>query len=449
MSRLFGTDGVRGIAGTELTCELAMHIGRAAAVVLTKHTSHKPRLVIGKDTRLSSDMLEAAMVAGICSVGADVEILGVIPTPAVAYLVKKYKADAGVMISASHNPVEFNGIKLFNAEGYKLSDSLEDEIELLINGDLSQYLKNGVDLGKVAFAKYAAADYVKHLMDSIDDNLEGMTVAVDCANGSASVTAEALFKGLGANPLMLNDAPDGTNINDNCGSTHMEALVDFMKKHRCQIGVAFDGDADRCLAVDENGNQLDGDKMLAIFSKYMKGNNQLSKDTVVVTVMSNLGFFHFAKREQVQAMATKVGDRYVLEEMIRGGYCLGGEQSGHIIFGDHATTGDGQLSAIKLMSIMKAEGKKLSYLGSVMDRYPQVLVNIKADDAGKRVLDEDETVKRTIAALSDELGSDGRILVRASGTEPLIRVMVEGKDFDAINQCALKIANVIKERIAG
>ncbi len=449
MSRLFGTDGVRGIAGTELTCELAMHIGRAAAVVLTKHTSHKPRLVIGKDTRLSSDMLEAAMVAGICSVGADVEILGVIPTPAVAYLVKKYKADAGVMISASHNPVEFNGIKLFNAEGYKLSDSLEDEIESLINGDLSQYLKNGVDLGKVAFAKYAAADYVKHLMDSIDDNLEGMTVAVDCANGSASVTAEALFKGLGANPLMLNDAPDGTNINDNCGSTHMKALVDFMKKHRCQIGVAFDGDADRCLAVDENGNQLDGDKMLAIFSKYMKGNNQLSKDTVVVTVMSNLGFFHFAKREQVQAMATKVGDRYVLEEMIRGGYCLGGEQSGHIIFGDHATTGDGQLSAIKLMSIMKAEGKKLSYLGSVMDRYPQVLVNIKADDAGKRVLDEDETVKRTIAALSDELGSDGRILVRASGTEPLIRVMVEGKDFDAINQCALKIANVIKERIAG
>lgn len=449
MSRLFGTDGVRGIAGTELTCELAMHIGRAAAVVLTKHTSHKPRLVIGKDTRLSSDMLEAAMVAGICSVGADVEILGVIPTPAVAYLVKKYKADAGVMISASHNPVEFNGIKLFNAEGYKLSDSLEDEIESLINGDLSQYLKNGVDLGKVAFAKYAAADYVKHLMDSINDNLEGMTVAVDCANGSASVTAEALFKGLGANPLMLNDAPDGTNINDNCGSTHMEALVDFMKKHRCQIGVAFDGDADRCLAVDENGNQLDGDKMLAIFSKYMKGNNQLSKDTVVVTVMSNLGFFHFAKREQVQAMATKVGDRYVLEEMIRGGYCLGGEQSGHIIFGDHATTGDGQLSAIKLMSIMKAEGKKLSYLGSVMDRYPQVLVNIKADDAGKRVLDEDETVKRTIAALSDELGSDGRILVRASGTEPLIRVMVEGKDFDAINQCALKIANVIKERIAG
>lgn len=449
MSRLFGTDGVRGIAGTELTCELAMHIGRAAAVVLTKHTSHKPRLVIGKDTRLSSDMLEAAMVAGICSVGADVEILGVIPTPAVAYLVKKYKADAGVMISASHNPVEFNGIKLFNADGYKLSDSLEDEIEDIVNGDLTQYLKNGVELGRVTYAKNAAADYVKHLMDSIDDNLEGMTVAVDCANGSASVTAEALLKGLGARPLMLNDAPDGTNINDSCGSTHMETLTGFMKKHRCQIGVAFDGDADRCLAVDEEGNQLDGDRMLAIFSKDMKKSGKLSKDTVVVTVMSNLGFFHFAKKEQVQAMATKVGDRYVLEEMIRGGYCLGGEQSGHIIFSDHATTGDGQLSAIKLMSVMKAEGKKLSALGAVMERYPQVLVNIKADDAGKRVLDEDNTVKQTIAALSDELGCDGRILVRASGTEPLIRVMVEGKNFDAINQCALKIANVIKERMVG
>ncbi len=449
MGRLFGTDGVRGIAGTELTCELAMHIGRAAAVVLTKHTAHKPKLVIGKDTRLSSDMLEAALVAGICSVGADVEILGVIPTPAVAFLVKKYGADAGVMISASHNPVEFNGIKLFNGEGYKLSDSLEDEIEAIVNGDLTQYLKDGVDLGRVTYAQNAASDYIRHLMDSIDDNLEGMTVAVDCANGSASVTAEALFKGLGARPLLLNNCPDGTNINDRCGSTHLETLTDFMKKHRCQIGVAFDGDADRCLAVDEMGNQLDGDKMLAIFSKFMKEREQLSKNTVVVTVMSNLGFFHFAKRGQVETIATKVGDRYVLEEMIRGGYCLGGEQSGHIIFSDHATTGDGQLSAIKLMSIMKAEGKKLSVLGTIMERYPQVLVNIRADDAGKKVLDEDDTVKQAIDNASAELGGDGRILVRASGTEPLIRVMVEGKNFDAINQCALRIANIIKERMNG
>lgn len=449
MSRLFGTDGVRGIAGTELTCELAMCIGRAAAVVLTKHTSHKPKLVIGKDTRISSDMLEAALVAGICSVGADVEILGVIPTPAVAFLVKKYGADAGVMISASHNPVEYNGIKLFNGEGFKLSDALEDEIEALLNGDLTPYLKNGVELGRVRRVKTAASDYVKHLISCMDDNLEGMSVAVDCANGSASVTAEMLFKGLGAKPLIINCEPDGTNINNNCGSTHLDTLTAFMKKHRCQLGVAFDGDADRCLAVDEQGNQVDGDKMLAIFSKSMKEQGELNHDTVVVTVMSNLGFFHFAKKEQVQAMATKVGDRYVLEEMIRGGYCLGGEQSGHIIFSDHATTGDGQLSAIKLMSVMKAEGKKLSALGAVMERYPQVLVNIKADDAGKRVLDEDNTVKQTIAALSDELGCDGRILVRASGTEPLIRVMVEGKNFDAINQCALKIANVIKERMVG
>ncbi len=447
MGRLFGTDGVRGIAGTELTCELAMRIGRAAAVVLTRHTSHKPRLVIGKDTRLSSDMLEAAMTAGICSVGADVEVLGVIPTPAVAYLVQQYKADAGIMISASHNPMEFNGIKLFNAEGYKLSDSLEDEIEEIVNGDLAQYLKNGAEIGRISYAGSAAADYVKHLIDSVDGDLRGMTVAVDCANGSASVTAEALFKGLGAQPFLINNKPDGVNINDRCGSTHMESLVNFMKEKHCELGVAFDGDADRCLAVDEDGIQLDGDKMLAIFSKHMKKNQKLAKDTVVVTVMSNLGFFHFAEQEGVQTLAAKVGDRYVLEEMLKGGYCLGGEQSGHIIFGDYATTGDGQLSAVKLMSVMKKERKALSELGAVMERYPQVLVNIKADDAGKRVLEEDETVKGAIEAQNGELGSDGRILVRASGTEPLIRVMVEGKNFDAINRCALKIANVIKEQI--
>jgi len=447
MSRLFGTDGVRGVAGTELTCELAMRIGRAAAIVLTKHTDHKPRLVIGKDTRISSDMLEAALVAGICSVGADVEILGVIPTPAVAFLVSKYSADAGVMISASHNPVEFNGIKLFNGEGYKLSDSLEDEIEEIVGSDMTEYLKNGTEIGRVTYAKNAIMDYVRHLMNSIDDNLEGMTVAVDCANGSASVTAEALFKGLGARPLLINNEPDGTNINDNCGSTHLEALTNFMKVHRCQLGVAFDGDADRCLAIDEEGNQVDGDKMLAIFSKHMKEKGILANNTVVVTVMSNLGFFHFTKGAEIDTKATKVGDRYVLEEMLRGGFCLGGEQSGHIIFSDHATTGDGQLSAIKLMSVVRDEGKKLSALASVMDRYPQVLVNIKADDTGKRVLDEDDAVKEAIASSGEELGESGRILVRASGTEPLIRVMVEGKNFDAINQCALKIANVIKERI--
>lgn len=446
MSRLFGTDGVRGIAGTELTCELAMCIGRAAAVVLTKHTSHKPKLVIGKDTRISSDMLEAALVAGICSVGADVEILGVIPTPAVAFLVKKYGADAGVMISASHNPVEYNGIKLFNGEGFKLSDALEDEIEALLNGDLTPYLKNGVELGRVRRVKTAASDYVKHLISCMDDNLEGMSVAVDCANGSASVTAEMLFKGLGAKPLIINCEPDGTNINNNCGSTHLDTLTAFMKKHRCQLGVAFDGDADRCLAVDEQGNQVDGDKMLAIFSKSMKEQGKLNHDTVVVTVMSNLGFFHFANRESVQAIAANVGDRYVLEEMLKGGYNLGGEQSGHIIFSDYATTGDGQLSAIKLMGIVREYGKKLSVISGVMNRFPQVMINIKASD-GKKMLEENEAIRGAIDSAADELGADGRILVRASGTEPLIRVMVEGKELDLANRYALRIANVIKEQL--
>lgn len=446
MSRLFGTDGVRGIAGTELTCEMAMHIGRAAAVVLTRHTSHKPKLVIGKDTRISSDMLEAAMIAGICSVGADVEILGVIPTPAVAYLVKKYGADAGVMISASHNPVEYNGIKLFNSEGFKLSDTLEDEIESIISGDLTPYLKNGTDIGRVVTLKTAASDYVKHIMSSIDDNLEGISVAVDCANGSASVTAEMLFKGLGAKPMIINCEPDGANINDHCGSTHLEALTEFMKKHPCQLGVAFDGDADRCLVIDEQGNQVDGDKMLAIFSKYMKEKQMLKQNTVVVTVMSNLGFFHFANKEEIQATATKVGDRYVLEEMQKNGYNLGGEQSGHIIFSDFATTGDGQLSAIQMMRILRDYGRKLSVVGSVMERYPQVMVNIKTEN-GSRLLEENGAVKAVIEKSAAELADEGRILVRASGTEPLIRVMVEGKELDIANRFALDIANVIKEQI--
>lgn len=448
MGRMFGTDGVRGVANIELTCELAMQLGRAAALVLTRHTSHKPKIVIGKDTRISSDVLEAAMTAGICSVGADVLSLGVIPTPAVAYLVKEYEADAGVMISASHNPVQDNGIKLFNSEGYKLPDSLEDEIEQLMKTDITSYLKSGTELGRVACAKDAPRDYIKHLMSSIEDNLEGIHVAVDCANGSASVTAERLLKGLGAKPLLINNEPDGTNINDHCGSTHIEALQKFMQIHRCQIGVAFDGDADRCLALDENGDLIDGDKMIAIFAKDLKEKGKLTHDTAVVTVMSNLGFFHFADREGIKTVATKVGDRYVLDEMRRGGFVIGGEQSGHIINGDCATTGDGQLTAIRLMSIMKQQGKKLSVIGSVMERYPQVMINIKASDLEKAKYEVDEEIKKAIEEVSQRLGTEGRILVRASGTEPLIRVMVEGKDFDIINEYAVEVGNVIKERIS-
>ena len=448
MGRLFGTDGARGVANTELTCETAMLIGRAAAVVLTRHTDHKPKLVIGKDTRISSDMLEAALVAGICSVGADVELLGTIPTPAVAYLVSKYEADAGVMISASHNPVEYNGIKLFSNTGYKLSDDIEEEIEALILDTPEKLpLKSGVALGRVSRAKNAVHDYVKHIMNTIDGNLEGMQVAIDCANGSASATAETLFKGLGAKPLIIHAEPDGTNINDGCGSTHMEALTAFMKKHKCQLGVAFDGDADRCLAIDEQGNLIDGDKMIAIFAKYLKEQGKLKEDAAVVTVMSNLGFFHFAQREGIKAVSSKVGDRYVLEEMRKSGYVLGGEQSGHIIFGEYASTGDGQLSAVQLMSILRDYGKKASAIAGVMERYPQVIVNVKADADGKARLNSDEEIAAAIQECTDKLGSDGRVLVRASGTEPLIRVMVEGKDFDVINQYAVKIGETIKRQV--
>lgn len=448
LGRLFGTDGVRGVANTELTCEMAMNIGRVAALVLTRHTSHKPKIVIGKDTRISSDVLEAALISGLCSVGADVLRLGVIATPGVAYLVKKYGADAGVMISASHNPVQDNGIKLFDGEGYKLPDEMEDELEALMQEDLTPYLKSGVELGRVSVAKRAPQDYIKHLMDSIDDNLEGIQVAVDCANGSASVTAEKLLRGLGASPLMINHQPDGTNINDRCGSTHMEALQEFMKRHKCQLGVAFDGDADRCLALDENGDLIDGDKMIAILAKDRKEKDNLPQNMAVVTVMSNLGFFRFAKEEGISTCTTKVGDRYILDEMRKSGYGLGGEQSGHIIHGDAATTGDGQLTAIRLMSVMKEQGKKLSALASVMERYPQVLLGIRADAQGMEKYENSEAVAQIIKDVETELGDDGRVLVRASGTEPLVRVMIEGKDFDKINDYALRIADVIKEQIA-
>ncbi|EEG29520.1 phosphoglucosamine mutase [[Clostridium] methylpentosum DSM 5476] len=448
MGRLFGTDGARGVANTELTCELAMQIGRAAATVLTRHTSEKPMLLIGRDTRISSKMLEAALVAGICSVGADVTSIGVIPTPAVAYLVGKYKADAGIMISASHNPVEFNGIKIFNNEGFKLSDEIENEIEELILDHPEQIeLKSGIELGRMFSRRSAVNDYVKHIASTIDGDLSGMRVAVDCANGSASTTAELLFKGLGAVPLIIHAEPDGTNINDNCGSTHMDSLIAFMKRHNCQVGVAFDGDADRCLAVDEHGEIVDGDKMIAIFAKDMHDRGVLVNDTAVVTVMTNLGFFHFTKAEGINTVATKVGDRYVLEEMRANGHIIGGEQSGHIIFSQHASTGDGQLSAVKLLHIMKESEQTLSSLSSVMERFPQVLVNVKADSEAKARYAQDQEIAALIEQVGNDLGDNGRILVRPSGTEPIVRVMIEGKNLEEIQQLADSVAKAIEERI--
>ena len=448
MGRLFGTDGARGIANTELTCELAMSIGRAAAMVLIETAKRRPTVVIGKDTRASSDMLEAALCAGLCSVGADVLLLGVIPTPAVAYLVGKYQADAGIMISASHNPCEYNGIKLFDSNGYKLPDTLEAEIEaIVLDGKTVPPTPVGGQVGRILPPRAAVDDYVFHLLGTTQTDLRGMRIAVDCANGSASTTARKLFSALGADCVFINDQPDGTNINDNCGSTHMEGLTELVKKLHFSAGVAFDGDADRCLAVDEKGNLLDGDRIIAALALHMKEQGKLPGDTAVVTVMSNLGFFRFCEQSNIHPVSTKVGDRYVLEEMRREGYAIGGEQSGHIILTKYATTGDGQLSAIQLLTMARSKGWKLSRVSGLMERYPQVMVNVRADAAQKKQYETSKKLQDTIRAGEASLGRDGRVLVRVSGTEPLVRVMVEGKDFDRINALALELANAIKAEI--
>lgn len=445
MGRLFGTDGARGVAITELTCEMAMQIGRAAALVLTKETKHRAKIFIGKDTRISSDILEAALCAGICSVGAEAVRLGVVPTPAVAYLVRTHGADAGVMISASHNSVEFNGIKLFAATGYKLPDATETEIEALILDHPEQIvLQSGTDVGAITEYATAREDYISYLAGCVQTDCSGMRVALDCANGSSSATAEELFTRLGAEAHMLSAEPDGTNINKNCGSTHMENLMEYVKTHDCDLGLAFDGDADRCLAVDENGCLVDGDKIIAICAQALQKEGKLKGNTAVVTVMTNLGFFHFAKANAIATKATKVGDRYVLEEMLSGGYNIGGEQSGHIIFLDEATTGDGELSGIKLMEILKKSGGKMSTLASVMETFPQVLYNVTIPAAKKGHWQEDAEIAALIASYTEELGDNGRILVRESGTEPLIRVMVEGKDAAQMEAAAQAITAQVR-----
>ena len=456
MGRLFGTDGARGIANTELTCELSTEIGRAAAMVLTEQTNKKPKFLIGMDTRASSQMLEASISAGLCSVGADVMLLGEIPTPAVAYLVRKYEYDAAIMISASHNPCEYNGIKIFQGTGYKLPDALEEEIESIIL-DKSQIppIKVGGEVGRIVHSQIAQSDYINYLVNMAEDDLDksgfkkfdGIRIAVDCSNGSASVTAPQIFMRLCGECFFIASHPNGTNINEKCGSTHLEILKDFVVRNKCDVGLAFDGDADRFLAVDENGDVVDGDKLIAVFAKYMKDKGTLKNNTAVVTVMSNMGFFKFCEDNNINCEKTKVGDRYVLENMVDNDYVIGGEQSGHIIFKDFATTGDGQLSALKLLCIMRATGKKLSELASVMQVFPQTLINVRVSDFGKARFPHDVEIKNAIKEAEKELGDDGRVLVRVSGTEPLVRVMIEGMDEEKINTLAQEIAQVIKERL--
>mgnify|MGYP000978782803 CR=1 FL=1 len=449
MGRLFGTDGVRGVANSELTCELALTIGRAAAYVLTDSGNRHPKIIIGKDTRISSDMLEAAITAGLCSVGADVVQLGVIPTPAVAYLVEKYKADAGVMLTASHNPCQFNGIKIFSGDGYKLPDALEDKIEEIVFNKTEELpVPTGGDIGTVTTAPNVVRDYVDHIKSTVPFSLDGLRIGIDCANGAASRTAELLFTELGAECHMISSHPNGVNVNDNCGSTHMENLMAFVRENGLDAGVAFDGDADRCLAVDDKGNFVDGDFVMAICAADMKSRGKLEKNTAVGTIMTNMGFSRFCEENGMHFEATKVGDRYVLERMKQSGYNFGGEQSGHVIFLDFATTGDGQLTAAQLLSILKRRQAKLSSLVTLMTRYPQVLVNVEVAEDGKARFASDAVVQEAVEKARKELGEDGRIVVRPSGTEPLLRVMVEGQDTQLIRKLANSVAGVLKERLA-
>lgn len=449
MGRIFGTDGARGVANTEISCTLAMDIGRAAAMVVARdHHKRKPVFLVGHDTRISHDMLESAIAAGLCSVGADVVTLGTVPTPAVAYLVANSDADAAIMLSASHNPYEFNGIKIFGAEGFKLTDEEEMEIEEIVLDHVLPYdLKWNDELGVIRSGETLVEQYIDHIVSTVEGDLSAIRVAADCANGSASATAAKIFAKLGADVTILNDEPNGVNINDNCGSTHIDVLGKYVRENGFDLGVAFDGDADRCLAVDENGELVDGDKLIAIFSSQMKREGKLANDTAVVTVMSNMGFFKFAEQAGIHVEKTSVGDRYVLQNMLEHGHCIGGEQSGHIIFREFMTTGDGQLTAVQLLRAIKKSGKKLSELAQLMQVYPQVILNVRADKEMKRMVKVDEGVLKRQQRLEEGMNGNGRILVRPSGTEPVIRIMVEGLDREAIMNAAKSMEQIIIERL--
>ena len=446
MARLFGTDGIRGIANEELTPILALQLGQVGAYVLTKEKKHKPTIMVGCDTRISGDMLANALMAGACSVGANCIFVGVIPTPAVAYLTQKYRVDAGVVISASHNPVEFNGIKFFDGNGYKLPDALEDEIERLIRADLKGIeFPIGPGVGKVKYRTDAREEYINHSVRAVPVDLSGLKIVVDCAEGASYYTSVEALKELGGSVVAIHNNPDGTNINSSCGSTHMEELKARVVYEKANVGLAFDGDADRLLAVDENGSIVNGDQIMAIVGNYMKEQGKLKKDTIVATVMSNLGFFLMGEKNGITIEQTKVGDRYVLERMKEIGASLGGEQSGHIIFLDENTTGDGLLSALHLLQVMVETGKSLSELAGIMEVLPQALVNARVANHKKHNYMEYPVIVDAIRKVEAKFEGQGRVLIRPSGTEPLVRVMIEGKDQQVIWEEAQKLADLIQD----
>jgi phosphoglucosamine mutase len=449
MGRLFGTDGVRGVANNELTFEMASIIGKAGAYVLSKGSKEHVKILIGRDTRISGQMLESALTAGICSVGADVYIVGVAPTPAVAYLTKKYGFDAGIVVSASHNSFEFNGIKFFDKTGYKLPDDVENEIEEYILGEKTGIPSpEGAGIGRVFDFSDKLEDYIEKAVSTASTRFDGKFFVLDCAEGASSKTAKYAFERLGAKLHVIHDNPNGININDKCGSTHMEELCETVKSLGADAGFAFDGDADRMLAVDNEGNMIDGDVIMAICATSMKKKGKLAKDTLVATVMSNLGLFIMGENNGINIPRTKVGDRYVLEEMLKYGYVIGGEQSGHVIFLEHNTTGDGLVSAITLASVMCEENKPLSQLKKIVDIYPQVLRNARVKKSGDTSYTEDEIICEEIKKLEDKFSGEGRVLIRSSGTEPLVRVMIEGKDIDEITKDAENLAELIERRLS-
>lgn len=447
MGRLFGTDGVRGIANKELTPELAFNLGKAGAYVL-KTKNERPIVIIGKDTRISGDMLENALTAGILAVGGNVIKAGVIPTPAVAYLAKYYDADAGIVISASHNTFEYNGIKFFNGEGYKLDDMLEEKIEDIIisNIDVNSHITGDL-IGKCLEASENASDlYVKHLLETVDYRLDGKKIALDCANGASYEIAEKVYRALGAETVVMGNKPNGVNINDGCGSTHPEKLGELVKSTGADIGLAFDGDADRLIVVDEKGCVIDGDRVIAICARMLKEQGRLAKNRVTATVMSNIGFHKAMKESDIEVDVTGVGDRYVLEKMLETGCVIGGEQSGHIIFREHTTTGDGVLSSLQFMGAIKDSGKKPSELAAEIEIFPQVLVNAHINNDYKKTYMKDEEVASAIEEIEHQLAGNGRVLIRPSGTEPLVRVMLEGNDKQQIDDLAHELAELIEEK---
>ena len=445
MGRLFGTDGVRGVANEELTPVLAMQLGQAGAYVLTREKEHKPTIMVGCDTRISSDMLANALMAGACSVGANCVYVGVLPTPAIAYLTRKYKVDAGVVVSASHNPVEFNGIKFFDGNGYKLPDDLEDEIEALIrNGMKDVKFPTGASVGKIKYRTDAREEYINHSIKAVNVDLRGLKIVVDCAEGASYYTSIEALKELGGEVVAIHNSPDGTNINANCGSTHMEELQARVVYEKANVGLAFDGDADRLLAVDELGNIVDGDQIMAIVGNHMKSQGKLKGDRIIATIMSNLGFFLMGERNKIEIQQTKVGDRYVLERMREIGASLGGEQSGHIIFLDENTTGDGLLSALHLLQVMVETGEPLSELSQIMEVMPQAMVNAKVPNHKKENYMDYPEIAEAIGKLNEKFAGEGRVLIRPSGTEPKVRVMIEGKDKKQIDAEAKKLAELIQ-----